>query len=192
MAGYPGQARPGVAGGTAVTHIVVASRTLAKQIVRTPELRADLLERVAEGYSLGKIAKMHGIEPVIFYRVVMQAMRDEVRAAREVYAEQLVEKNLELADEVQEGRVAGTDAKVAAGIRQWYAERAASEEWGQKSTTNVNIKGVVGLHFEAIKQLNALGDPDEALDAVDAEDADFEEISGGQSAPSDISNHPLL
>lgn len=157
------------------------SRERTRQLLADPQALETLFEDIAAGRRISDLARKHGIRYNILYRALTNAHGDRVAAARAAYAEDTVYSNLELADDLQQGRVDPAAGRAAAGIRQWFAERASNEQWGQRSTTNVNVKGIIGLHLEAIQQL-----ADVPLEG-EVEDADYEEVPQVESK-----SHPLL
>lgn len=155
---------------------------------------AYVMRRVAEGDSIKRIAASLSLDYYIFHRMLKANQAENLAAARAARAEELAEKNLTLADEIQEGLVEPSAGKAAAGIRQWYAERTDSENWGQKSSVDVNHKGVIGLHLEALQQF-----VDQPLEG-EIEDAEYEEVEDGAEAEDEEpaaseevpDTHPLL
>lgn len=164
-------------------------RARARNLLAQPQVIDDIMERLAEGETITAIAQDYGVRYAAFYQILTNKYGDKVKAARAAHAEKVVSKNLMTADAVEAGRVDAAAGRTAAGIRQWYAERASTEDWGQKSSVDVNHRGVIGLHMEALKQFN--NDNEQPV-----EDAEFEEISGenedASSVPSNIEDHPLL
>jgi len=160
------------------------SRSKMRQLLKDPDWVDDVMEDIAAGVRMTEIARMNGVKFSIFHTALKNAVRERLEAARAAFAEEQIHKNLELADDMQAGRVEPAAGKAAAGIRQWYAERASNDDWGQKSTTNVNVKGAIGLHMEALKQFT-----DEPLVG------EFEEVEDAEDsspAVTDSRRHPLL
>lgn len=154
------------------------SRTKMRTLIADPEARNEMLDAISVGTPLAELARRYGIRYSVFYSQLRDKMPDEYAAARAAYAESLVQRNLELADDVQDGRVPAQEAKVAAGIRQWFAERADSDTWGQKSSMNVHHTGVVGLHMQALKEFQ-----DQHRQHEEIEDAEFEEVTEEPETP---------
>ncbi len=165
-------------------------RTKMRALLADRERRARVWDQIAEGMSVADIARLNGIPYLIFYRVIKDQCGDEYAAARAAYADSLVKKNLDLADSIEAGRVGAPEGKAASGIRQWYAERADPDTWGQKSSMNVHHTGVIGLHMQALRDF-------QQEQEVEAEDAEFEEVVDydEREVPTqqdDPAGHPLL
>ena len=109
---------------------------------------------IAEGTPVTKLAKRLNVKYHALYATLTTSpYREKYNAARAAHASKLAEKNLDLADKVENMEVPSEVAKTAVGIRTWYMERTDREQWGQKSSVDVTHKGVVGLHLDAIRQL---------------------------------------
>jgi hypothetical protein len=158
----------------------IVSRDRMRQLIKDPEWIDGVMDQIAEGAKLKELARQAGVKYNVFYHFLKTHAADKLAAARDAYADEQIHRNLELADDMQAGLVDASAGKAAAGIRQWYAERASNETWGQKSTTNLNVKGVIGLHLEALKQFK-----DEPLEG------EFVEVE--EEAPQvESKRHPLL
>lgn len=178
-------------------------RTRMRNLMADPEKRNQLWDSIAEGERVSDLARRHNIPYLIFYRYLREQCGDEYAAARAAYADTLIGQNLDLAVDIEEGRVGAPEGKTAAGIRQWYAERADSDTWGQRSSMNVHHTGVIGMHMQALKDF-------QQEQEIEAEDAEFEEVTDDAyadaqdidaesknddiSVPSNIDagSHPLL
>lgn len=163
-------------------------RTRMRTIMGDAESRQNIWDHIANGMQVSELARLNGVPYLVFYRYLREQCGDEYAAARAAYAESLVFKNIALADEIEKGKVAGSEGKAAAGIRQWYAERADSDTWGQKSSMNVHHTGVVGLHMQALRAFNA---GQEQEQAVDAEYEEVENVEHDEPTPAP-KRHPLL
>jgi len=161
------------------------SRYLANETARE-----YVLERIAGGEPITRIAEEMNLPYSALYAVLTRQFADQYRAAKAALAESLAEKNLAMADRVENLELPHDVAKAAAGIRHWYMERASSENWGQRSTVDMNVKGVVGLHLEAIRELSKEpieGDfteveEDEYADAI----ADRDDLDSGDDPDDDV------
>lgn len=159
------------------------------------------MAQVAEGAKVSDLARSLNISYAALYGVLNSTYKEQYQAARAAYTEMLAEKNLDMADKVEKGDLPPELAKASAGLRQWYMERVANEQWGQRSSMDVTHKGVVGLHLEAIRQLSQEtvdGEFSEVKDdghateyRVDTLDSDHD---GDDGEPGDGSgeSHPLL
>lgn len=156
-----------------------------------PGAQASIMQRIANGDRIKDIADGMGVGYHMLLGVLRTDFQDEFREAKEAHAEDLAMRNLQMADDVEGDRLSPEKAKTVAGLRQWYMERAAPEHWGQKSTVNMNVKGMAGLHMEAIRELSRR---EEAEEITDAEYTEVEEDPKQDSpAPDyDIDNDPLL
>lgn len=110
---------------------------------------------IATGTKPTDIAARLGVSYQALYSVLTGSFKDQYKAARAAFADLLAEKNLDMADKVENLQMPADAAKTAAGLRQWHMERTAGEQWGQRSSMDVNHRGVVGLHLEAIRQLSS-------------------------------------
>lgn len=156
----------------------------------------SVLADIAEGTKVTDIAQRLNVEYQALYAVLSGTYREQYRAARAAFAEILAEKNLEVADKIESLQMPHDAGKAAVAIRQWHMEKTAGEQWGQKSSMEINHKGVVGLHLEAIRQL-----ADEPLEGeyVEVEDGS-DRVSAGDSDSDDdavldsdsLDDHPLL
>lgn len=166
----------------------------AKEYMQSPERQSFVLEWIAAGKPLTKLAEFVGLRYVDLYRVLTTDNRADYMAARAAHSERLTEANLHMADEVEALNLPSDAARTASGIRQWHMERAAPEEWGKKASLDVTHKGVVGLHLDAIRQLASTpleGEYTEVLEEADPlppanEDEDDE------PQPQPPKEHPLL
>ena len=148
------------------------------------EKREQLFNMVAEGRPLTKIASRFGVDYGTLMRLLTTKYAEEYAIAKEMNSERLVEQNLQLAQDVIDGRVEPAAAKVASGIRQWYAERASNKNWGNKSAVDLNVKGTVGLHMEALRKV--MEEP------IDGEYVEVPQEETSSDEDDDTSGHPLL
>lgn len=164
---------------------ILDSKTRMDRLLADPDWVDKAMDEIAGGANLSDLARANNVRYEVFYRKLKGRYADRYADAKAAHAEMQVYKNLETADAVEDGSVEPSAAKVSAGIRQWFAERAANETWGQRSTTNLNVKGVIGLHMDAVKQF-----VDQPLVV---EDAEFEEVEEDETETAvDHSHHPLL
>lgn len=173
---------------------IIQARARVRNAVNDQNVVEWVMTQVAQGKKMVTIARALDVDYSLFHQMMKARYSEKLAAARAARAEDLVEKNLELADEIQEGRVDAKAGNAAAGIRQWYAERADADSWGRQSSVNVNHKGVIGLHLEAIQQLAHV--PLEG----EVEDAEYEEVEDRPEGPDEgpeaseevPDTHPLL
>ena len=141
----------------------------ARQYLSNKFALGSIMAEIAEGTKLTDIAARLNVDYASLYSVLTSTHKERYKAARAAFSESLAEKNLAMADAVEDQTLPADAAKAASGIRHWYMERVNPEQWGNKSTVDMNLKGVVGLHLEAIRQL-----ADEPLEG------EYEEVGDGR------------
>lgn len=172
---------------------IIQARSRVRQAISHKPTVEWVMTQIAAGAKLRNIARSLDVDYSLFHRMLREKHGDDLAAARSAHAEEVVAKNLELADDIQEGLIEAKAGTAAANIRQWYVERAAPDEWGKQSSVNVNHKGVIGLHLEAIQQLSHIPLEGEVEDAEYEEMPDEpEEQDEGPEADQDPEDHPLL
>lgn len=154
-------------------------RQQAEQYLANRFALEAMMERIANGEKVTRMAKEIGVSYPALYSALVSTHRELYQAAKAAHAELLAEKNLDLADKVESLEVPHDAAKAAVGIRQWHMERSAAKEWGQKSTVDMNIKGVAGMHLEAIRQLASEPIEGEFEEVSDDDGLDADDAVGG-------------
>lgn len=147
-----------------------------REYLNSPERESYIMAWIAEGGRLTQIAELIGVRYSDLYRVLTTDKRAEFMAARAAHAEIIAEKNLEMADDVEEGRTPADAANAAAKIRNHYQEHTSPDTWGKKSSLDLNVKGITGLHLDAIRQLSDEPLEGEFEEVDEAEDLDGEEL----------------
>lgn len=173
--------------GSSNAQAMAPGRTKMRTLLADPEKRTALWDAISDGAKIADLAREHRIPYLVFYRFLREQCSDEYSAARAAFADTLVHKNLEMADDIEQGRVGAPEGKASAGIRQWYAERADADTWGQKSSMNVHHTGVVGLHMQALKDFQS--EHEQEVEPEEVEYAEYEEVP---DEPADADSHPLL
>jgi hypothetical protein len=160
-----------------------SARNQAQRYMANVTAREAVMDRIANGVRITRLADDLGLPYTALYAVLTSTYKDQYRAARAAYAELLAEKNLDMADKVERLEMPHDAARTAAGIRQWHMERSASENWGQKSTVDMNLKGIAGLHLEAIRQLSSEPIEGEFTEVSDDDRVESADPVGGGDDP---------
>jgi len=164
-----------------------AARILPASVALTDEAFAELLELVAEGWSLGKIAALHGLRvPGALWPAINTntSRRLAYRAARAAYGEACAARADTTADLVLAGELRPDAAKVVIDQARWAASRADPHTWGEQQ--RVSIEGDIHVHQASDDDLrDQLAGIVSALaarpvvDVVDVTDAEVVEDSPG-------------
>ncbi len=124
-----------------------AARTLPASVSIQEEAFAELLELVAEGWSLSKIAGLHGLrKPGALWPAIRHnpARYADYKAARAAYAENCAARADTTADLVLAGELRPDAAKVVIDQARWAASRADPHTWGEQQ--RVSIEGDIHVH----------------------------------------------
>lgn len=160
-----------------------SARNKVERYLANSLAREAVMDRIANGERVTQLARDLGMPYAALYAALTGTYKDHYRAAKAAYAEILAEKNLAMADQVEKLQLPHDAAKAAAGIRQWHMERSASDNWGQKSTVDMNLKGITGLHLEAIRQLSSEPIEGEFTEVSDDDRVESADPVGGGDDP---------
>lgn len=175
--------------------VMRARRERWLQYKADPQFLEAVLAEVAAGGSLADVAAVRDIPYTTLHRWLTSQHADRLAAAREAKAMGHVERMQWLADEVEAGRIEPNAARVSGDLRKWLAAKLDGKTWGDVNRIDMQVRGVVDLHVQAVRQFvqGAAGE------AVDAEYDEIDDIpSGPASEPGDEPtetiqhDHPLL
>lgn len=139
----------------------------------------ELIDRVATGDSIRALAAELDVRYVLLWSLLSETHGEQLKRARKAAASALVDKNVENADRVDDGKLNPKAASVSARIREWTAAKWNRDEYGDRSAVDMRVTGTVDLNVQAIRALTGQTYDGE----LDAEDAQLVE---------DLDGHPLL
>jgi Bacteriophage Sf6, terminase small subunit-like len=106
---------------------------MSRQTDYTPELADLICERIADGQSLRKICEAEGMPgrtTVFGWLDLHEPFRTKYTRARELQAEVMLDKQLEVADDCTEDNAFASRVKI--GTYQWVASKLAPKKYGDK------------------------------------------------------------
>lgn len=111
-----------------------------------------LLERVANGESIGKVAESLGVSRsfLIFTMTKNGKDKEAFNEARRLSAEAHVERATKISDEVKADRDHVQRARLQVGHLQWLASKLDRDTWGEVIAPPVQIN-VNTLHLDALR-----------------------------------------
>lgn len=126
-------------------------RKLLKDIKRQGGFTA-VLERIANGESVGKVATTFGVSRGMMIKVLTDngADKSAFDEARRLSAEAHVEKATDIADHVKANRDDIFKARLQIGHLQWLASKLDRDTWGETPTPAVQVT-INTLHLDALR-----------------------------------------
>ena len=115
---------------------------MGRPSIRTPELEAEILRRIAEGESLRKVCRDEGMPNRESVRTWLDADPEFAgRYARAVSerTDVLAEECLEIADDAKSGDAAAVAAaRLRVDTRKWFASKLAPRKYGDRSAVELS------------------------------------------------------
>ena len=127
-----------------------------RQLITRTVSEDALLDMVATGWSHRKIAahveQLTG-EPISCYYVTktLQSLGDRYQEAKKAQAEYHASRVAEISEEVEQGKLDPSSARVASDNRKWLASKLNPSEYSDKAQLDIAVTDLTALHLEQLR-----------------------------------------